>query len=160
MTVADVVGHAGVSRRTFYEQFEDKLDCFLAAYEARAEELARATERAAAAAPPHERLRSGLRAYLEYLAARPTSARVLTIDILGAGPKALEVRERARRRFAEQYRAVSADDDTLRALVGGIAEVVQARLLEGRAESLPELVPALEQFVKAVAGNRGEVSVA
>ena len=33
VTVADVVGRAGVSRRTFYEHFDDRLDCFLAAYE-------------------------------------------------------------------------------------------------------------------------------
>src|SRR4051812_4425661 len=33
-TVADVVEVAGVSRRTFYEQFADKEACFLAAYEA------------------------------------------------------------------------------------------------------------------------------
>src|SRR3954451_5288435 len=32
-TVADVVEVAGVSRRTFYEQFVDKEACFLAAYE-------------------------------------------------------------------------------------------------------------------------------
>ena len=32
-TVADVVERAGVSRRTFYEQFADKEACFLAAYE-------------------------------------------------------------------------------------------------------------------------------
>jgi AcrR family transcriptional regulator len=160
MTVADVVARAAVSRRTFYEQFEDKLDCFLAAYESHAEELARDVEHAVAAAPPHGRLRAGLQAYLEHLANRPTFARVLTIDILGAGPRALEVRERARRRFAEQYRAVSDDEDVLRALVGGIAELVQVRLLEGRAESLPELVPTLERFVRGIAGVRGGVVVA
>ena len=33
-TVADVVERAGVSRRTFYEQFADKEACFLAAYDA------------------------------------------------------------------------------------------------------------------------------
>ncbi|HEV7687975.1 MAG TPA: helix-turn-helix domain-containing protein, partial [Acidimicrobiia bacterium] len=32
-TVADVVERAGVSRRTFYEQFADKEACFLAAYD-------------------------------------------------------------------------------------------------------------------------------
>src|SRR5436190_2182446 len=30
--VADVIARAGVSRRTFYELFRDKQDCFLAAY--------------------------------------------------------------------------------------------------------------------------------
>jgi AcrR family transcriptional regulator len=153
MTVADVVGRAGVSRRTFYEQFEDKLDCLLAAYEARADALAHEVEEAVAAAAPEERLRVGLETYLHRLAAEPMFARVLTIDILGAGPRALEVRERARRRFAEHYRALSNDEDVLRALVGGIAELVQARLLSGRAETLPELLPTLERFVAAIAGD-------
>jgi AcrR family transcriptional regulator len=155
MTVADVVAGAGVSRRTFYEHFDDKLDCFLAAYEARADALLHEVEEAVAAAPPQERLRAGLRAYLERLAAEPTFARVLVVDILGAGPRALEVRERVRQRFAASYRGVSDDDDVLRALVGGIAELVQARLLAGDAERLPELVPTLERFVAAVARDRG-----
>jgi AcrR family transcriptional regulator len=157
MTVADVVARAGVSRRTFYEQFEDKLACFLAAYEARADALLREVENAVAAAEPRDRLHAGLETYLERLAAEPTFARVLTIDILGAGPRALEVRERVRRRFAETYRGISADDDVLRAVVGGIAELVQARLLTGDAASLPELVPTLERFVRGIAGDRGEV---
>jgi AcrR family transcriptional regulator len=159
MTVADVVAHAGVSRRTFYEQFEDKLDCFLAAYVAHAEALLADVEAALADADPGSRLRVGLTAYLEHLAERPTFARVLTIDILGAGPRALGVRERMRARFMRNWRAVSDNDDVLRALVGGIAELVQARLLAGQADSLPELVPTLEQFVRGIAGDRGEALV-
>jgi AcrR family transcriptional regulator len=150
MTVADVVAGAGVSRRTFYEQFDDKLDCFLAAYEWHTDALLREVEAAVAATPPRERLRAGLTAYLEGLAAHPRFARVLIVDILGAGPKALEVRERMRARWANSYRGVSGDEDVLRALVGGIAELVQARLIAGEARSLPELVPTLERFVKAV----------
>jgi AcrR family transcriptional regulator len=149
MTVSDVVARAGVSRRTFYEHFDDKLDCFLSAYKTRAEALVREIEKAVAAVPPPERLRVGLTTYLGQLAAEPTFARVLTIDILGAGPRALEVREQMRVRFAETYRGVSDDDDVLRALVGGIAELVQARLLAGRADTLPELAPTLERFVRA-----------
>jgi AcrR family transcriptional regulator len=156
MTVADVVSGAGVSRRTFYEQFDDKLDCFLAAYEFRAHALLGEVEAAVAAAEPGERLRAGLTTYLTGLARQPMFARVLIIDILGAGPKALEVRERVRERWAGSYQGITQDDDVLRALVGGIAELVQARLLAGEASSLPELVPTLERFVKAVVGaSRG-----
>jgi AcrR family transcriptional regulator len=154
MTVADVVARAGVSRRTFYEQFDDKLDCFLAAYQSRSDRLLGQIEAAVAAAHPDQRLRAGLTAYLQGLADEPTFARVLTIDILGAGPRALEVRERVRARFAATYRGLSDDEDVLRGLVGGIAELVQARLLEGDADALPALVPVLERFVKAVAGDR------
>jgi AcrR family transcriptional regulator len=160
MTVADVVSGAGVSRRTFYEHFDDKLDCFLAAYVDRSEAVVRDVEHAVAAAPPHERLRAGLAAYLQALADHPQAARVLIIDILGAGPQALATREQLRVRWAASYRGISQDDDVLRALVGGIAELVQARLLAGEADSLPELVPTLERFVRAVVEDRGGVQVA
>src|SRR4051812_40967638 len=129
-TVADVVARAGVSRRTFYEQFDDKLDCFLAAYVARAEAVLEQIETRVhaldAAAGWRERLRAGLGAYLDALAARPASARVLNVDVLGAGPRALELRERVLGRFVDQYRGLG-EEDLLRALVGGIAEMVQAR---------------------------------
>jgi AcrR family transcriptional regulator len=160
MTVADVVSGAGVSRRTFYEHFDDKLDCFLAAYVDRSQAVLHEVEAAVAAAPPHERLRAGLAAYLQGLADQPQAARVLIIDILGAGPQALAVREEMRVRWAESYRGVSEDEDVLRALVGGIAELIQARLLAGEADTLPELVPTLERFVRGVVGDRGGVQVA
>ena len=152
MTVADVVAGAGVSRRTFYEHFDDKLDCFLAAYEARSEDLMHAVDVAVQASPPGSRLSAGLRAYLGHMAENPRFARVFVIDILGAGPRALDVRERMRERYADRWRGISDNDDVLRALVGGIAELVQARLLAGDAESLPELAPTLEEFVRRVAG--------
>src|ERR687896_2755529 len=38
-TIDDIVRGAGVSKKTFYEHFRDKLDCFLAAYEAASDEL-------------------------------------------------------------------------------------------------------------------------
>ncbi|MEA2493770.1 MAG: hypothetical protein QOJ29_1681 [Thermoleophilaceae bacterium] len=164
-TVADIVALAGVSRRTFYEQFEDRLDCFLAAYVARAESVLESIEARVHELGPdaswRERLSAGLAAYLERLAAQPTSARVLNVDVLGAGPRALELRERVLDRFAEQYRGLG-EKELQRALVGGIAEMVQARLLAGEAELLPELLPTLERFALAVvgAGDRGEAWVA
>jgi AcrR family transcriptional regulator len=159
-TVADVVARAGVSRRTFYEQFEDKLDCFLEAYVWRAEfvrESVAERVRATASDDWRVRLRAGLAAYLEALAARPASARVLNVDVLGAGPRALEVRERVLARFTETYRGL-ADDELLRGLVGGIAEMVQARLIARGAETLLELLPTIERLAHAVveAGDRGE----
>src|SRR6185503_3919211 len=48
VTVSDVVGLAGVSRRTFYEEFTDKEDCFLAAFAAGGEVVRAEVERAIA----------------------------------------------------------------------------------------------------------------
>ena len=38
-TIDDIVRGAGVSKKTFYEHFDDKLGCFLAAYVAASDEL-------------------------------------------------------------------------------------------------------------------------
>jgi AcrR family transcriptional regulator len=45
-TIEDIVRGAGVSKKTFYEHFSDKLDCFLAAYEAASDELLEHVRRA------------------------------------------------------------------------------------------------------------------
>ena len=60
-TIADLTKAAGISRTTFYELFEDKEACFLAAYDAAADVLARRVEVAfeSQGAWP-ERVRAGL----------------------------------------------------------------------------------------------------
>ena len=73
VTVADVVGLAGVSRRTFYEHFEDVEDCFVAAYEtatARAARRGGAAVRAATSTDWHERFEVAIAAYVR--GSRPT----------------------------------------------------------------------------------------
>src|SRR3712207_4906070 len=49
-TIDDIVRGAGVSKKTFYEHFADKEDCFVAAYEAASEELFRHVREAHASA--------------------------------------------------------------------------------------------------------------
>ncbi len=55
LTVQDILSRAGVSRPTFYEQFEDKEDCFLAAFDAATERLRERLRSAAAATEPNWR---------------------------------------------------------------------------------------------------------
>lgn len=68
-SVAEVLRRARVSRETFYEQFADKEDCFLAAYDTGVELT--------------------LAAYLRALADRPDFARTFLIEIYAVGPPAL-----------------------------------------------------------------------
>src|SRR6266536_1610772 len=64
-TVADVIGRAGVSRTTFYQQFKDKEDCFLVAYRKGADaQFRKVTEVVESATDPLEQLRRNVRAYL------------------------------------------------------------------------------------------------
>jgi AcrR family transcriptional regulator len=164
-TIEDIVRDAGVSKKTFYEHFSDKLDCFLAAYEAASDELlahVRAAQEGAetgaapadraGSAPPCDagsewlaRTRAGIHAYLRWLAAEPELARVFLIEIAAAGPSALERRERMRDRYAEHMRELQAGngvpDEIFHAVVAGADDLVVRRLREGR--ELLELEPTL-----------------
>ena len=166
VTVGDVVSEAGVSRRTFYEQFKDKEDCFLAAYATGTDALINDMVKASLAVGPdahwREVLKVAIDAYVEMLAADPEFARTFLVDVLGAGAAAVELRGRVYEQFVQQYvvlarRAAREQPEIgevpevyLRALVGGIGELVQQHLLTKDAKTLPELAPILVQLVTAV----------
>ena len=105
-TVAGVVSRAGVSRQTFYDQFDSKEDCFLAAYEAGVELITTVVDQAEADAGEDwlPRVRAGVRAYLEVLDAEPAFARTYLLEVLAAGPTALERRAEVMDRFASRHR--------------------------------------------------------
>ena len=175
VTVGDVVSVAGVSRRTFYEQFKDKEDCFLAAYATGTEALIRDMVDASLAvgddADWREVLEAAIETYVGTLAADPEFARTFLVDVLGAGPAAVELRRRVYEQFVQQYvilarRAARQQPELgevpeiyLRALVGGIGELVQQHVLTRDARSLPELAPVLVQLVKAVIQGAGAPAV-
>ncbi len=106
--VAHVVGRAGVSRRTFYEIFRDRDDCFLAAFD---EGVARATRYVLDEYDPAsswvERVRAALIGLLAFLDAERLLGHLLLVGSLGAGPDVLE-----RRRLLSQ-RAISVVDEGL-----------------------------------------------
>src|SRR4051794_37635954 len=155
VAVADVIAHAGVSRKTFYEHFDNKQQCFLAAYAAGVERILAAIDGAIAAAAPDPMsiARAGTAGYLETLAANPAFARTFLVEVLAAGPRALERRARVHARFASQlatiHRAARGDASAdppphvFRACVGAIHELVTDHVLRDRAETLPELLDAL-----------------
>ena len=93
-TVADVVDRAGVSRRTFYEFFQDREQCFLAAMQDAVTRLWRAVEHAYDSSERWERrVKNALVATLAFLENEPSTARLLIVDTLAAGPAALQRRE-------------------------------------------------------------------
>jgi AcrR family transcriptional regulator len=148
-TIEDVVRGAGVSKKTFYDHFADKEDCFLAAYEAASEEL---LERVREAHAVHddwlERTRAGVRAYLRWLAAEPALARVFLIEVAAAGPRALERREALRDRYAELIHERRGEQPRLpievfHAVVAAVDDVVVRHIRESGAEDLPALEPVL-----------------
>jgi AcrR family transcriptional regulator len=149
VTIGDLTATAGVSRTTFYELFEDKEACLLAAYDNAVEALVRrVVEAYESAGEWPERAAAGLAALLDALAAEPALARLSLVDIGNAGPAA-QRRYRAAiqrltplfeegRDFAPSGRSLPAN--TSRMAIGGVTGLISDELLAGRAEQLPGLL--------------------
>lgn len=162
-TVAHVVARSGVSRRTFYELFSDREDCFLAAFEV-------AVERAAARVVPAfeanggwvDGVRAGLRALLEFLEDEPGLGRLAVVDTLGAGPVALVRRRRVvgvlidvvDRGRLEPRAAEGLTRLTAEGVVGAVLAVLHARLSDpGPAAMVGLLGPLMGMIVLPYRGR-------
>jgi AcrR family transcriptional regulator len=152
VAVANVVRRSGVSRRTFYEVFKDREDCFLAAFD---KALARIS---AVVVPAYEqpgkwqaKMRSTLTALLESLACDPPAGRLLIVESLAAGPVARERRQNAilqiipilDRGRAESRAGTDPPPLTAEGIAGGVLSVLHARLGKERPGSLVELTGPL-----------------
>jgi TetR/AcrR family transcriptional regulator len=160
VAVADVVARARVSRASFYAQFADKHDCFLAAFHTCVDNL-NTTLRAGVAPdlPARERVRATLRTYLGDLADFPEGARVCLVEVHAAGPLAAAARREVQQGFARVLRglhqALAAEGEPVRpltefdfeALVGAISSIVTNRVASGASADLPALAEPLERFL-------------
>jgi len=154
-TISHITVAAKISRRTFYECFEGKEDCFLAAYEmieAHVLDSMLAAPGAGEAWP--DRVRARLAALLEVLARDAAVSRCFLVEPLAAGGEVA-----ARYRGAMQLLAAtlrpepppSQLDMEVRdqALIGGIATLIVRRLNSGGTARLPELLPDLTELALA-----------
>lgn len=151
-TVADIIARARLSRRTFYEHFSDKEECFLAAYDAVVEQLLAGVGHAYEQADGWpQKVHDGLKAFLAALAAEPAFASMCIVEVVAAGPEARGRRDAAMRVFVdflEPGRAEAPKGVVVPALageivVGGIYEVIYNRLLRNAANELLEMLPEL-----------------
>jgi AcrR family transcriptional regulator len=145
-TVATVLARSGVSRETFYQQFRDKEDCFLAAFDFCVEALLNAVNSAAAGpggTDPAKRFDRALRVYLDVMASDAALARVFLVGAYGAGPAAVARRAAVFERFVDSIASLVAFDPSAHfsceALVGAISSLVTTRVISGRIGELPEL---------------------
>ncbi|MGN6258578.1 MAG: TetR/AcrR family transcriptional regulator [Solirubrobacterales bacterium] len=150
--VVDVIGVAGVSRKTFYELFDSKEDCFLAAYDVLLGNLlGEATDafESQPGAPWAERAAAALEALLEHLSEHPEEARFAIVEVLAAGPKALARRDAALRQFTGFLEAgrsettVELPGITSLAIAGGVNELLYSEILHGAVARLPSRLPDL-----------------
>ncbi len=89
-SVEDLLRASGVSRATFYDQFEDKLDCFCAAEE---EIVARAisaiAEELGGEGEPASRPRAAIEAFIRVILAQPAAARMCFVESYAAGEEGM-----------------------------------------------------------------------
>ena len=90
-TIADITRHAAVSRRTFYEHFDGKDECFVAAFDTVTEQMRERVDEAYKAEDEWPAaLRAGIEAMLVFLASEPNLARLAMVEALVAGPVVVE----------------------------------------------------------------------
>jgi AcrR family transcriptional regulator len=154
-TIERVLQTAEVSAAVFDEHFENKEDCFRQALDALIARIEREViERVERTAPWPRRVRSGLEALLDALAADHDGARVILVECLSASPAAGERHHALLRLFPpllEEGRFHCANPDLLppytsEAMVGGITSILHRRALEDRTGELPRLCGDLTYF--------------
>jgi len=159
-TVSDVVSAARCSRNAFYELFEDKEACYIAASDHAGREMLEALVSAAEQQESWmDALRGGTRSYLRWWVDNPNYAYAYLIHLPAAGQRALDQRDRVYADFAAMFEALGvrarAEQPLLaplpalapRMLVMAITELVSQEVRKGRVEMLPELEDMLVRFV-------------
>jgi len=158
VTLSDVTREARVSRRVFYENFEGKEDCFLAAFEvvvAHLRELV--TEAVGPEADWAGKAIAATRAVLAFLASEPDLARLLLVESRGAGPAVVARFNEAVGELAPLLALGRAERDSDRPLpestedsvLGSLVSLVSRKVASGEAERLEELLPECAEFVLA-----------
>ncbi len=151
-TVADIISTAGVSRATFYEQFTDKEDCFVAAYGQVMEEMLSNVAEGFTADGSDDwvgHVRGALRSVLTYLSRNPVAARVGIVEGFGAGARARDRYQEAVSAFfpfLDAGRELVDEPDRIppqaaRVIVGGVSAIMFAEASSGNARNLPSVLP-------------------
>jgi AcrR family transcriptional regulator len=167
-TAEAISREAGMSKATFYEHFTNKEGAMLALADTAAQQLALRMAEATSTVldEPQAQMRAGSRAFLAALADEPEFARTLLVEIIGAGPRAMERRDGLLGVFAQLIDAENATSHrkfgTPRfasphdafAIVGAVVELCSRQLRHGEPETLQELEPVIEGLALGVLYGR------
>jgi AcrR family transcriptional regulator len=153
---------AGMSKATFYEHFANKEECILALFDAAIDVVIEAMRHAGeehAAEDPQARIHAAVAAFLNVLAGFPDEAQTLLVEIIGAGPRAMERRDRALATLADyidQINRIDAErgdvprlaswEDSF-AIVGAVVELASRQLRTGEPTDIRALEPLVERLV-------------
>jgi AcrR family transcriptional regulator len=165
-TIADLVGRAGVSRKTFYEHFANKQECLLATFDVIAADGRRRAIEAYQQARGEDRgtgdlvergVEAALRALFEATIDNPGAARLNMVEIVAAGPAGIARRESAVQEYRNFVRSIlqqgsgggegTVPATVVRAVVGGLNRILYSRVRHGQRAELRQLVPDLMRWV-------------
>lgn len=168
-TIAKVIKAAKISRRTFYESFDNKEDCYRAAYEASLEYIRDRTLAAAGERDWPDSVRAGLEALLESLAAHPKLASFFLVSPASIGDEIASRHHLAMRELVEALVAGApktsgpaiVPETRIEALGGGLSRLTAMKVNAGKSAELPALLPDLvELFLRPYVGSEEAVRVA
>ena len=149
-TVQDAIAKAGLYRQAFYDNFEDKEDCYLQALEAGSAWVELAMRDAASGETIWlGQLRGALTGLLRFLDERPELGRALLVEVHAAGPRAVGKRTEAMERAvalvdrAREESDGSAPAISAEAVVAGILAVLHTRLAADQTDGFEKLLPEL-----------------
>jgi AcrR family transcriptional regulator len=166
-TAESIAREAGMSKATFYEHFGNKEECILALFDAAIDVVVDAISQASrdhGGDTPHGRVGAAVHAFLAVVAAYPDQAQTLLVEIIGAGPQAMERRDTALSRVADYiYEANRADAEAgvarrlasphdAFAIVGAIVELASRQLRAKDPADIRELEPVLERLIIGLLG--------
>ena len=154
-SVRTVLDRTGVYRQAFYDNFTDKDDCYLQAYDAGVERIESLLLTAVEGQESWTgQLRAGLAALLDFLDAEPDTGRALVVEVHAAGPEALAKRAAAMKRltgFLDRAREEAAGAESPPPIAGegiaaGIHAVIHSRLATGESDGFRRLLPEFMYF--------------
>jgi AcrR family transcriptional regulator len=169
-TISDLVSRAGISRRSFYEHFQNKEECLLAAYDAIVKRLTRRLIAAADSAESWpERIEASIRELFEAAGDRPDLARLVCVEMGAAGPVGVQrwAQDAATLQrfitdgFAGAPGEGTVPDPVARAIVGALRRILYSRVRAERSSKalrsdllrlLPDLLAWIGLYYPTPAG--------
>ncbi len=165
-TVEAIVTRAGMSRRTFYEHFEDLRECLLVLHQKVTKASFRAVESQTQAVDhPPDMLKNGVTALLGGIAMFPHIARVMFREVRAAGPEFEKIHEQMMARFAKLVfdgvqksydrglAKIPPDELRVFALVAAMEAVGMRFVMRGEESKALEAAPILIDMVQRAFGG-------
>lgn len=156
VTVSGIARRAGVSPRSFYEQFADKRECFAAAYEQAQERLLGVlTLQCYMRGSLEERVERALAAGLDLLSSEPHLAKLIVLEAPAAGGEIAARHHEWLDRYGSMLRLAALGAEQRgrprpaleSAIAGGVVSLIAAEVMRGQTDGLPGLRPQLCSYV-------------